>query len=128
VSRTATEPPRPPPSSSNAGTTCAGGPGPAGAENATLAAALPHLVHEPARLDNHSLRLRPNLTNAQLRAAIDTAATAELPAPEVTDEATRELKFGETLPQSSPPPPSPYDSPTSPRHAPCSASACSGRK
>jgi ATP-dependent Lhr-like helicase len=69
-----------------------------GRGNATLAAALPHLVDEPARLDNHSLRLRPNLTSAQLRAAIDTAAAGELPAPEVTDEAIRELKFGEALP------------------------------
>jgi ATP-dependent Lhr-like helicase len=69
-----------------------------GRGNATLAAALPQLIDEDGGVDNHSLRLRSDITSAQLRAAIDAAVTAELPAPEVTDEAVRELKFGETLP------------------------------
>jgi SAM-dependent methyltransferase len=69
-----------------------------GRGNATLAAALPQLVDEDGRIDNHSLRLRSDVTLAQLRAVVDATREGEMAAPEVTEDAVRELKFGEILP------------------------------
>jgi ATP-dependent Lhr-like helicase len=57
------------------------------------------LVDDDGRVDNHSLRLRSDVTAACLRAAREAVdAGAEKAAPEVTDDAVLELKFGEILP------------------------------
>ena len=67
--------------------------------NATLAAALPRMIDEDGRVDNHSLRLRSDVTMTQMRAAIDAVVgSGEIAAPEATEEAVQELKFGEVLP------------------------------
>jgi len=69
-----------------------------GRGNATLAAALPQLVDEDGRVDNHSLRLRSDVTLGRVRAAVDALDAGTMAAPDVTDDAVRELKFGEILP------------------------------
>jgi ATP-dependent Lhr-like helicase len=66
--------------------------------NATIAAALPAIVDTDRRIDDHCLRLRSDVTPDHLRAAIDTVDLDALPPPEITEEAVRELKFGEILP------------------------------
>ncbi|MEJ3741683.1 DEAD/DEAH box helicase [Actinomycetes bacterium KLBMP 9797] len=73
--------------------TWAGGKG-----NATLVAAIPHLVDADERIDNHSIRLRSHTSRDDIRRAIDALEVGALPDPQITDEAVRELKFGEILP------------------------------
>jgi ATP-dependent helicase Lhr and Lhr-like helicase len=71
-----------------------------GRGNATLAAALERIVDmENGRPDNNRIRLRTEADPSELRAAIDEVMAGEdLPGPVVTEEAVRELKFGEILP------------------------------
>jgi ATP-dependent helicase Lhr and Lhr-like helicase len=54
-------------------------------------------VDPRSRYDNLRLRLRADLAVAALRAAADEAKHADA-LPEVTDEATRGLKFADVLP------------------------------
>jgi ATP-dependent Lhr-like helicase len=70
-----------------------------GRGNATLAAALDWVVDVDGRAENHRLRLRAGVDQAELGVALDeVVAIGELPGPVVLDEAVRELKFGEILP------------------------------
>lgn len=70
-----------------------------GRGNATLAAALDHVVDVDGRPDNHRLRLRTDVNPAELRAALDASTgTDEWPGPVVVEEAIRGLKFAEILP------------------------------
>jgi ATP-dependent Lhr-like helicase len=69
-----------------------------GRGNATLAAALDRVVDVDGPTENHRLRLRTEVDQAELRAALDEMAANELPPPVVAEEAVRELKFGEILP------------------------------
>ncbi|MET8349022.1 DEAD/DEAH box helicase [Micromonospora sp. NPDC005206] len=66
--------------------------------NATLAAALPDVVDPEGDLDDHSLRLREDISPDRLRAALNRVAGDELPQPVVADEALHQLKFAEMLP------------------------------
>ena len=69
-----------------------------GRGNATLAAALEHIVDVEGRPENHRLRLRADVDRGVLTAALDDLRDAALPPPAVTDEAVAQLKFGEILP------------------------------
>jgi ATP-dependent Lhr-like helicase len=69
-----------------------------GRANATLAAALEHLVDANGKPENHRLRLRTDVDRTALSAALYDVLDAVLPPPAVTDEAVAQLKFGEILP------------------------------
>lgn len=66
--------------------------------NATLAGALPAVTDHGIGYDNHRLRLRPDLTPAELSQA--TAAVGDLVdiRPAVSEDAVRGLKFSDVLP------------------------------
>jgi ATP-dependent Lhr-like helicase len=66
--------------------------------NATLAAALPHIVEPGRRPGNHRLRLRQDASPDRLRAALDSLAGQQLPLPAITADAVEGLKFGQVLP------------------------------
>jgi ATP-dependent helicase Lhr and Lhr-like helicase len=69
-----------------------------GRGNASLAAAMDHVVDIDGRPENHRLRLRTEVDRAELRAALDDMMGGALPPPVVAEEAVRELKFAEILP------------------------------
>jgi ATP-dependent helicase Lhr and Lhr-like helicase len=68
--------------------------------NGTLHATLPGLVDPLQRVDNLSLRLRRDLTMAELRTAVRAAQDRPLAAPAINDEALPGLKFSTALPRS----------------------------
>jgi ATP-dependent Lhr-like helicase len=68
--------------------------------NATLHATLRGLVDPFQRVDNLSLRLRPDLTMPELRTAVTAAQDRPLAAPAITDEALAGLRFATALPRS----------------------------
>lgn len=69
-----------------------------GRGNATLAAALEHVVDADERPENHCLRLRAEVGRKEFRRALDDMMASELPPPIVAEEAVRGLKFAEALP------------------------------
>jgi ATP-dependent Lhr-like helicase len=69
-----------------------------GRGNATLATALGPVADADGRADNHRLRLRGDVSPAELRAALDRLPAGEVPAPAVDDDAVAGLKFGDILP------------------------------
>jgi ATP-dependent helicase Lhr and Lhr-like helicase len=66
--------------------------------NATLTAALRTVVEPAARYYNDAVRLRSDVTPADLDQAVRLLRTNELPEPAVDDRAIRGLKFAEVLP------------------------------
>ncbi|MEU8004190.1 DEAD/DEAH box helicase [Catellatospora sp. NPDC049111] len=70
-----------------------------GRGNATLAAALPSAIDRETRVENHSVRLRSDVDRAALRRAVDAIEGDPIPTPDVSDDALRQLKFNEMLPE-----------------------------
>ncbi|GAA0739629.1 DEAD/DEAH box helicase [Dactylosporangium roseum] len=66
--------------------------------NATIAAALPKAVVDGARLDDHMVRLRRDLTAGELRHLVDAVDVERLAAPDIDERAVAGLKFGDVLP------------------------------
>ena len=66
--------------------------------NLSLLASLPDVVDPAARLDNLRIRLRADLTAAELTRAFARVRRSELTAPELDDDALSILKFAEVLP------------------------------
>ena len=66
--------------------------------NATIAAAIPHVIDARTRYDNDRIRLRGEVNAAELNAATDAALSLPLPVPEVDQASIRGLKFADALP------------------------------
>ncbi|GAA4256545.1 DEAD/DEAH box helicase [Dactylosporangium darangshiense] len=66
--------------------------------NATIAATLPRAVVDGARLDDHMIRLRGDLTANELRQLVDAVDVGRLPAPDIDERAVAGLKFSDVLP------------------------------
>ncbi|HST50356.1 DEAD/DEAH box helicase [Jatrophihabitans sp.] len=66
--------------------------------NATLAAALPAVIEDSAGFDNDRVRIREDLPDTALDAAVASLDPAREPVISVDQNAVRELKFAESLP------------------------------